>query len=154
MKAKKPSQTVPSFFQKVFVLAVLGAFLTQAVIQLIILKNYYEHVGNSSDSFFMYWITLSAIIIPLLFFTVAYFINPKRKLLKLSTFFENIVIASSGILIFTMLWQIRLQLTSSFRITDGSASTWITHEAVLAVSTLALYALMLLYFRHTKRWKS
>ncbi|MBA3757406.1 hypothetical protein H0X09_00865 [Candidatus Saccharibacteria bacterium] len=155
MKKNQNQKTqVPSFFQRVFVLAVLGVFSTMAIIQLITIKGFFEHVGYGSSSYIIYWITFTSILLPLLFFVVVYFLNPKGKRLNLPILFENIVIASSGLLTFTMLQQIRFQLNSSFRFTNGSEATLITHEAILGVSTLVLYTLMLLYFRHTKHWST
>jgi len=153
MKEKKSSSTkqLPQIFQIFFVFLVIAAFVSQIVIEVIQLKNFYEHIPDN-DALFIYWSLFSMSVVSLFFFFIAYMLNPRRKLLNLSNLFENLLLTISGVLLYATLQQITLQLDASLRFGNGSATTWVVRDAVIISICAFIYTTFLVYVRKTKRW--
>lgn len=144
--------SMPRIFIWLFVVSAVSVFVVQLAVQLINFKTYFVNVPGPINAE-MIWVLFYSSLMPLLFFLLAYFISPRKHVLKASNIYENLIVALPALLIYSMLEITWNQAQSSFRLTNGSFSTyWVSQMAMLGIVTV-IYALFLIYLRRRKIWR-
>jgi hypothetical protein len=144
------TENTPRKLQILVIAALGGSYALQWAMTLsTILQQIQSNTNLSSYTSFF----IGQVIVPVLFFAGAYFLNP-RRLTVVVRLFESLLIMLVGQILVQTAVQLAMIVHFTLPINAGDASwSFILYDlAAVGVATVLYFATML-YLRKTKRWK-
>jgi hypothetical protein len=136
-KAPQYDNTVSVRLQKLFIAASLLVYVFAALIQI---KSAVDIIRYSSAIPSLLWWTLFPIITPLLFFAMAYLVNP-RKSFDTTPLFENILLAVVGLGLFAIIDAVVQQIVGPFSNPHSSVIGYFVVDILVGAICLILFGL-------------
>jgi hypothetical protein len=145
------TETTPRKLQILVIAALGGSFALQWAMTLsTILQQIQTNTNLSSYTSFF----IGQVIVPLLLFAGAYFLNP-RRLSVVGKLFESVLIMLVGQILVQTVVQIAMLVHFSVPMTnpDDAFLSFIMYDLVAVTISTVLYFGTLVYLRKSKRWK-
>jgi hypothetical protein len=145
------TETTPRKLQILVIAALGGSFAIQWAMTLSTVLQQIQTNSNLSSytSFFV-----GQVIVPVLLFAGAYFLNP-RRLSRVGKLFESLLIMLAGQILVQTAVQLAMLVHFSVSMTnpDDAYLSFIIYDLVAVGIGLVMYFAALVYLRKTKRWK-
>lgn len=146
MAKKSTSANLSPAIQKVFLCATLIFILAQ-----IGTEAYFAIRFNGSRAFSSnLWLLLYTVLFPLLLFTIALVLHPRRAI-RIPIMFECAMLAVAGFLVYSSLSYLGAFIPDSI-FNDGSQWSWFASQAIVFGVCGLIYVSVLIVLRKTKRW--
>lgn len=146
---KLASYSVTPALQRIFVYSALLAYLTTTVYELFMALSQISSNPNLSS---YYWVSVYAILCPILFFAIAYALSDKKSK-RSARVFIGALLATSGTLALSAVSSLFAHIINAAKITLSTGFwDWFGLQVGIATAFLIAYALVLVALRRTGRF--